>query len=206
MTQQRRTITNECDIDINAEKLNLLRVAREICPDFVIDKDNLHPLLVLFDYFLGIKGQLDLNKGLLLSGSIGTGKTTLMKIFSEVMRRRQMGFKVYNCTSVCQTYASSGDLDLFLENRNGYIASPVPICFDEIGREPKTAKYFGSELNVMQHILHMRYGLFQSHGVKTFATTNCDPNEIELFYGAYIRDRIREMMNIVVFEGESRRI
>lgn len=186
--------------------MKLLEVAREVCPGFVIDNSNLQQLLALFDYFYGIKGVLDLSKGILLSGSIGTGKTTLMKIFSEVMKRRMQGFKVYNCTDVCQVYAKTGELDLFLENRNGYLANPVPLCLDEIGREPKATKHFGSELNVIQHVLHVRYGLFQSQGVKTFATTNCDPNELELFYGAYIRDRIREMMNVVVFEGESRRV
>lgn len=183
-----------------------MSVAREVCPGFVVDNGNKETIRDLFNYFYRINGRLDLSKGVLLAGEVGTGKTTLMKIFSEVMKRRMQGFKVYNCTDVCQMYAKSGELDLFLENRNGYLQEPVDMCFDELGREPKATKHFGSELNVMQHILHVRYGLFQTQGIKTYVTSNCDAGEIELFYDSFIRDRFREMMNLVTLNGESRRV
>ena len=79
------------------------------------------------------------------------------------------------------------------------------MCFDELGRETIPANYYGQKLNVMQHILHIRYSLWQSTGVKTFITTNDDPSAIESKYGDFIRDRNREMFNIVLLQGKSRR-
>lgn len=88
---------------------------------------------------------------------------------------------------------------------DGYCKGPVPMCFDELGREPNPAKYYGTELNVMQHILHIRYSLWQQGGLKTFVTTNFNAKEIGDLYGDFIRDRRREMFNILVMNGESRR-
>lgn len=159
----------------------------------------------LFSYFLGLPGELDTGKGLWLEGTVGTGKSMLMYVFSEFMKSRQDGFKVHICSSITTEYSLSGNLDKYLANQNGYIGEPVPMCFDELGREPMPASYYGQKLNVMQHILHVRYSYWQATGLKTYITTNCTADQIESLYGDYIRDRRYEMFNIVPVTGESRR-
>lgn len=182
-----------------------MRIAQSVVPGFSIDNSNREVIIHLFNYFNGIEGKCSLDKGLWLYGDIGTGKSSLMKVFSEYMKLEFNGFKLHICDGISNTYSGSGDLDMYTNNQYGYIGKPVWMCFDELGRETIPANHFGTKLNVMQHILHIRYSLWQSRRLKTFVTTNCDPSQIESLYGDFIRDRIREMFNIILMQGKSRR-
>lgn len=203
-----RTTQSQCNLSI--EELNkrreiFLEKAYQYEPDFIIDEANRDVINNLFLYFNEIPGKYNLNKGLWLYGDIGTGKSSLLFIFSELKKQLFDGFKIHICSKVSNDYAINGDLDKYTYNEKGYLGIPVNMCFDELGRESIPANYFGQKLNVMQHILHIRYSLWQSNGVKTFVTTNDDPASIESKYGDFIRDRIREMFNVVLLQGKSRR-
>ncbi|WP_050710496.1 hypothetical protein [Dysgonomonas sp. HGC4] len=203
-----RIIQSACklsDYEIIQRKKKFLRIARTVIPEFVIDSSNRGVVTNLFNYFNGIEGKYSLDKGLWIYGDIGTGKSSLMQIFSEYMKLEFNGFKLHICNGIANAYSVSGDLDLYTYNQHGYIGKPVWMCFDELGREAVPANHFGTKLNVMQHILHIRYSLWQSSRLKTFVTTNCDPFQIESLYGDFIRDRIREMFNVILVEGNSRR-
>lgn len=205
---QNRTTLKECNLsedEIVRRKKILVHIANKHISNFQIDESNKYIISNLFNYFNDIPGEYDLNKGLWLYGDVGTGKSSLMKVFSEYMKVWFNGFKIHICDKVSNEYAMSGSLDEFTYNENGYIGYPVWMCFDELGRETIPANHFGTKLNVMQHILHIRYSLWQSTRLKTFVTTNSGPKNIEENYGDFIRDRTREMFNIIFMGGESRR-
>lgn len=173
---------------------------------FVVDDANRLLVGNLFDYFMDVENSsLDPHKGIWLMGSIGTGKTTLMSLFAEFMRNWGKGFKMHICSQIATDYASTGSLDAYTYNRDGFSGRAVPMCFDDLGREPEVSSYFGQRLNVMQHILHVRYWLWQNEGLRTFVTTNCTPDNLETIYGSFVRDRVREMFNVLVLDGASRR-
>lgn len=54
-----------------------------VCPDFKIDESNKNLMNQLFLYAEGRSEKLDVNKGLLLRGNIGTGKSTIMQILNR---------------------------------------------------------------------------------------------------------------------------
>lgn len=172
---------------------------------FVVDDSNRQIVSALFLYFLGLPGPLDFRKGLWLEGPVGTGKSTLMIVFAAFMQYLERGFKVYICSDVTNEYSLTGNLDLYLSNRYGIIKGPAEMCFDELGREPVPAGYYGNKMNVLQHILHIRYNYWRTQGVRTFVTTNMDAERVGQFYGLYIRDRRKEMFNVVPLLGASRR-
>lgn len=187
-----------------------MMIAKEFTPNFVIDDRNREIVANLFNYFLGLDGRYDLSKGLWLMGDVGTGKSSLMYIFSTFMQKMlRNGFKVHICAKVSNDYSVNGDLDAYTYNLSGYSGVPVPMCFDELGRETIPANYFGQKLNVMQHILHIRYSIWQTSKVKTYITTNCDTELVhELYDGSsdrFISDRCREMFNVIAMTGSSRR-
>lgn len=193
-------------IDIAAYKRWFMHVAKQVTKGaFQIDDRNRDLVNDLFLYFHFQKGRLDLGKGLWLEGPVGTGKSTLMQVFSQYLKSLQMGFRVYICSQVTTDYSLTGDLSRYLDNAGWSSSGPVPMCFDELGREPLPAKYYGTELNVMQHILHIRYSYWQIAGLRTFVTTNANGNDIERLYGDFIRDRRKEMFNIIPVTGDSRR-
>lgn len=186
-------------------KLAFMSMACERVDGFVIDDANKLLIGNLFDYFYGLDSTLDRRKGLWLMGGVGTGKTTLMRLFAEFVRARDGGFKLHVCSQVANDYSTTGNLDLYTYNRCGFSGHSVPMCFDDLGREPSVSNFFGQRLNVMQHILHVRYSLWQTEGLRTFVTTNCNPDDLQSIYGLFIRDRVREMFNVIVLDGESRR-
>lgn len=164
----------------------------------------------LFLYAEGRSEKLDVNKGLLLRGNIGTGKSTIMQIlnrYSYFTRGKSKGgypiggFRIDSASCIANGFSMRGKdaLELYyLQQRN-----TANDRFDELGREPIPAKYFGTELNVMQYIFQCRYEL--RHKVITHVTTNLTIKEIQTIYGAYIADRINEMFNVLDLNGASRR-
>lgn len=181
-----------------------------VCPGFKIDDSNRNTMNQLFLYMEGRSDRLNANKGLLLRGDIGTGKSTIMQIlnrYSHFTRGKTKGgypvggFRIDSASYIANSYSMRGKDALELYTYNS--GTPRMICFDELGREPMPAKYFGTELNVMQYIFQCRYEL--RHEALTHATTNKTISEIQRLYGAYIADRINEMFNVVELNGSSRR-
>jgi len=212
--QNQKTIPKNSENSLSPEYIAQLRlllsaVIREQIPDFIYDNHNTDVIKNLFLYFTGQVGDYDLHKGIWLAGGNGTGKTSLLNIFSEFGKRRYNGFKVFDCSKVANDYAMNGDLDVYTYNLNGYSRQAVNMAFDELGRETIPSNHFGQKLNVMQHILHIRYNLWRSNGIQTYITTNFDTDEVRKLYDnvndKFISDRIREMYSIIHLGGDSRR-
>lgn len=141
---------------------------------------------------------IDLNKGLLLSGPIGCGKTSIMNLMRFVPEQnskyilkptREISFEfIKEGYEVIQRYTSGNTMQNNVKN----------YCFDDLGTE-NNLKYFGNECNVMGEILLSRYDLFVNKKNITHLTTNLSATEIETAYGNRVRSRLRQMLNLVSF-------
>ncbi len=149
-----------------------------------------------------IKQGLDPRKGILLCGPIGAGKTSLMMLMRQILPPANT-FIVKPCRDVSFEFQKDGFEVIHRYSKKSFNIQPgskIPktICFDDLGAE-QNLKHFGSQCNVMNEILHSRYELFITDGLITHLTTNLNATEIEKQYGARIRSRLREMMNIIAF-------
>ena len=169
----------------------------EVCPNFKSDELNVVVLNNIYKYVNEIPGELDTKKGLLIWGSVGSGKSTIIKIVGEILRIQGRGYKTVNCSYLANQFAAYGleSLNTSTYNEGERGPNPVDRAFDELGREPIPAKHYGNELNVMQYVFQCRYEMRDS--VRTFATTNMKPAALGQLYGSYIGDRIIEMFNVV---------
>ena len=144
---------------------------------------------------------INLNKGILLTGPVGCGKTTLislMRFFEPIPTR----FLMKSCRDVSFEFIKDGYDTIHKYSRNSfYNQNPKAYCFDDLGTE-NNLKYFGNECNVMAEILLSRYDLFVSRKLVTHLTTNLSASEIEVAYGNRIRSRLREMFNLIAFDKE----
>lgn len=139
------------------------------------------------------------SKGLLLSGPVGCGKTSLMKLFAT-LSSKDKSFIIKPAREITMEFSQYGYDVIHRYSRKR--RSPKPICFDDLGIEPPM-RYFGDQINVMGEILLSRYDLYISQGIRTHATTNLNAEELEQRYGARVRSRLREMFNLIAFEAEA---
>ena len=139
------------------------------------------------------------DKGILLSGPIGCGKTSLIKLFSTLVpKHRSYTFKTTR--DISMEFSKQGYNIIHKYSRS--IRSPKAICFDDIGIEPPM-RYFGDNINVIAEILLSRYDIFTSKGVLTHGTTNLNSQELENRYGNRVRSRLREMFNLISFPPDA---
>ncbi len=168
---------------------------------FEDDKDLLRKLLCYFLHDTLVASQLNVNldKGILLTGPVGCGKTTLMSLvrFFEPTQSRLI---IKSCREISFEFIKEGYETIHKYSRNSFQSFvPKTYCFDDLGIE-NNLKYYGNECNVMGEILLSRYDLFVSRKLVTHITTNLSASEIEATYGNRIRSRMREMFNLFSFD------
>lgn len=191
-----------------AENLKTLFLNR---PDFQIDAYNEEILWKLCLYFSGdvrMNGfGLTPNKGLLLYGGIGCGKTTLMDFFKT---NQTACYMVKSTRQISYDYVKHGSDSIVKYNslltandsNPPYGHKRLGVCFDDLGTEVDK-KHYGNESNVMAEILLNRYDRHNDLKGKTHITTNLNTTEIGERYGDRVRSRLREMFNVVVFDEKS---
>jgi DNA replication protein DnaC len=154
------------------------------------------------------KLKLDYNKGFCFYGDIGLGKSMTLQALRQyrnglVSRNeskredfRMKGTWLKAASELANIFSVDGQPALIK-----YTTDEINLIIDELGREPRPAKYFGTELNVIQFVLQLRYD--HRRDSVTHITTNLKLEDIAQKYGAYIADRCLEMFNFIEFKGAS---
>lgn len=141
---------------------------------------------------------MDIEKGILLSGPVGCGKTSLMKLLRYIVPH-QRPYELIPCRNITFSFNHLGykTIEEF-GNTNFY-------CFDDLGVEPP-GRFYGKDCNVMGEVLLSRYDLYlkTKRKIKTHATTNLNAQELEERYGNRVRSRMRELFNLVAFDKKSK--
>ncbi|AEW85357.1 hypothetical protein FCOL_02560 [Flavobacterium columnare ATCC 49512] len=142
---------------------------------------------------------INLKKGILLTGPIGCGKTSLMNLM-KYLTATEHKFFVKPCRDISFEFIQDG-YQIIHKYSIGklYQSESRTYCFDDLGTE-NNLKYFGNECNVMAEILLSRYDLFISKKLLTHITTNLSATEIEKHYGNRVRSRLREMVNLIAYD------
>ena len=138
---------------------------------------------------------IDTDKGLLLSGPVGCGKTSLMQLLTYLAPHKT-NYEIIPARNIVFNFNAAGFevLEKYNDTKN--------YCFDDLGVEP-TGCHYTKECNVMGEILLSRYDLFKTKNSKTHITTNLNAEELEARYGGRVRSRLREMFNLVSFDQAS---
>ena len=158
----------------------------------------------LIAYFLKdeptcFQNNINLNKGILLSGPIGCGKTSIMNIM-KYLTPTEHKFFVKPCRDISFEFIQDGYQIIHKYSKGKlYEFEPKTICFDDLGTE-SNLKYYGNECNVMAEILLSRYDVYIAKRIQTHITTNLSASEIETQYGNRVRSRMREMLNLIAYD------
>jgi len=188
--------------------------ADQFCSDgrFIVDGENQEVVDRLCRYIdNNISGTHNINKGILIMGPMGTGKTIMMQTLAKLTLKEK--FRMVSLVNIAEQYNLEG-ADSFA-NFNRHKSAPIHmddkgklnhICLDDLGRERPESIYMGARCDVGQHLIYARYNVWKNFKVKTHFTSNINSEpEMILRYGALAWDRLKEMCNIVIMSGESRR-
>jgi len=186
----------------------------------VVTNEFLENAKPLFYYFLGFDdffkcsrlcediSEPKFEKGLLIIGGCGVGKTVIMRTFEKCYKYDHKNrFKMFTANEIVNMYekcTTQYDKDAFFKRMKS-----GTICIDDLFTE-RVANNFG-KVDVLKEILEERYAL----GKKTYITCNYADGfdgdveaTLQVFarrYGNRVYDRFFEMFNIIEFKGKSQR-
>jgi len=190
---------------------------------------NLEPLIYYFSkdqrFFqsenLSLMSKPSFDKGLLIVGNFGNGKTSAMKVFEFLFKNIQgHSFKGYSANEVVLMFEKcTGDKAEILRQEFETIMWRGNRYFDDLKTERIASNY--GKVNIFKEILEERYSRMVPNRelypdkptAKTFITCNYEDHspgdlkaaidEFGTKYGGRVYDRIFEMFNIVEFKGKS---
>lgn len=150
-----------------------------------------------------------LDKGILLVGGFGVGKTWMMKLF---MKNQRQVYHVHNSKRIADLYEKDGEESIHeflgkvknaVNDSAAFYHSYAGLCLDDIGTEDKKTNY-GNKRNVIGDIIELRYEKGNT-GIWLHGTTNLTAKQIEDYYGGRVRSRLRESCNFIPVVGGDRR-
>jgi len=193
---------NDPEIKVKREPLKedelkeiLKKTATKIISCFEYNKENTPVIQTLFYYFTKnpkfyesnvVSNEPSFNKGILLIGNTGSGKTTIIDIFKELKWQKFRKFSTYAVVEEFEKLGEKG-IDTFFKGN---------IFFDDLGAEQE-AFFYGKREVVGTRLLEKRYNLFLNDGIKTHATTNLSHKQLTEKYGFRLEGRMLEMFNII---------
>lgn len=177
-------------ISIECEKI---MVNRGVFKPFEINDQNREILKQLW-FYLGKSEQFigDLNKGIILAGKNGIGKSLILQAFCEIIAKTtQRRITVYHSKTLANLIKKNGYEDYLY----------LPIKIGDIGKEQREVMEFGTKIQPIADLIALRY----DSGALTFGTTNYKNETMQEYYGKTTTDRFKEMFNILEMNGESYR-
>lgn len=220
---QKTQITEARNLNRNKFWIDFVKFTMAKWPDFKIDEHNKAIIEMLLLYFwqrpeFENNTGFDLNKGILLRGNFGTGKTFIFDVLLHFVRKtpeiRHMRFQKIVAYGIESDFNVSGYKNLekikskFIKEHYGYTSDRNQLnhlLIDDLGSEDGKASHFGTQTDIVKNILMHRYDIFRDHKVVTHLTTNLKPSEIREHYGERVYSRFLEMFNDIVIDGSDRR-
>lgn len=158
------------------------------------DQDNINFLKDIVNYFGTGETSLDRSKGLLIRGSIGVGKTAILRLIQKWLPQEEK-FAYNPANDVVGLFNASGEdgVKVYKEKKNR--------LFDDLGAEDQGVNY-GNRVEVFEKIILKRY----DSALTTHFTTNLSNKELQEKYGHRAYDRLKEMCQLITWNAvESKR-
>lgn len=141
--------------------------------------------------------------GLLIYGAAcGTGKTTLANAMCNLVNYLFDSVYSQDRKTVYRTSAINL-VKMYSNNPEQYkrMVSQELLFVDDLGTEPVNIKIYGNEFSPVTELLYNRYDWQRW----TIVTSNLSDEQLKERYGTRIDDRLREMFDRILFQGNSYR-
>ncbi len=188
-------------LQLLSESANSILETRREKISFTIDKQN-EPVINQLYLYLRLDNRFEgnLEKGIMLVGKYGCGKTVIMQ---SVVSMYNTLIRELHIQRPLLKFIKSTELLDTLKEKSIKSFSFFPLVIDEFGREPKQIMDFGNLRSPLIELLCERYDTGAwTHGTSNFTLdTLCQDNQ----YGKMTGDRLKSMFNFIELKGDSRR-
>jgi DNA replication protein DnaC len=134
------------------------------------------------------------DKGLLIRGTVGLGKTFLVQCVAK------NGLNPIHSESMIDIANEVRQEGEYLIN----LGENKMIYFDDVGAEEATVNHFGTRINFFRQWIEQVYLRNKKFG-KVIISTNCGFAELEEKYGFRVRSRMKDMFNVIDVKGPDMR-
>lgn len=181
-----------------------LSICKSVIPDFKVDDNNRKILNRFFQYAFRMpefenEGK-SLDKGILLLGPYGTGKTELFNILQRALLQMKspLHFNIKVMWEIANEFTKEGFEATDLAKGHCF--------FDEMGLDGREfVQNYGNKVNISDVIILSRYNDFKSKQYISHFTSNKTLKELKAYLDGRSFDRLLEMCNVMGLAGESRR-
>lgn len=140
--------------------------------------------------------------GLLLHGTVGNGKTTLVRAIGSLIGVLYESLYSDQRKNVLAVSALElADIAKNQPERFDYIKKAELLAIDDVGTEPSVVKVWGNEISPFVDTIYYRYDRQKF----TIMTSNLSAEDLADKYGERIADRFTEMFDRIAFENYSYR-
>lgn len=129
-------------------------------------------------------------RGLLLCGTVGNGKTTMLKALKSLLGHNAIYLEAQGIYDYCRKNQCLPE-----------ISSDIVVLIDDLGVEPPAYNDFGAVVYPLAQLLLNRY----ARNATTVIATNRTIDEIGEIYGVRVKDRMREMFARITYGEPSYR-
>lgn len=136
--------------------------------------------------------KFDLNKGLLIRGVSGLGKTYLFRCIEKNDIRP---IDIVSMIDISENVKEEGSYNVEYKNT---------LYLDDVGTEEPVVNHYGTKINWFKNFIEMYY-LKNKPFNRLVISTNNSFDEIEGKYGFRVRSRVKDMFNIIDVQGKDMR-
>lgn len=185
----------------------------EFCSDFSIeDPDRFEVYKNVYENFINGLDISKKEKGVMIIGGKGTGKTLMMRVMHRIFRSTERKFYWLKARELKYMIDEMTLSEILVKYGSGL---KVDLYIDDIALETGGQKIYGNYVNVISDLLYDRYELFCSTGIRTHTSSNLprtvdnnlypDIMTIEKVCGERVSDRLIELCELHIMDGESLR-
>lgn len=135
-------------------------------------------------------GMVDQNKGIMITGIQGCGKSTMMKagqLFLSGSQKRSYDF--IRVEDIRKAILSEGNIKPIFKYEVGNW------CFDDVGQMDENLNLMGTKYNIVESLINSR----SSRSYITLATTNLTKDQMVKKYGPVVASRMNQMFTFLQF-------
>lgn len=150
-----------------------------------------------------------LRKGIWLIGPVGTGKTDLFYCLSKYLGpylNTRYAFRKETAWKFTNEFSKNGYEALDGQDRgNAYYDELCLLNSKTQWPDKEEAVHFGKKVLIGEELISLRYECFKYQGYRTHFSSNTTEAKTQEVYGDRAYDRLREMCNVFILLGASRR-